>query len=356
MKVALVVGARPNFVKHAMVSRALRDKHQEILIHTGQHYDIQLNKIFFDQLEIVEPHYNLEIGSGTHAEQTGQMMIGTEKVLQKEKPDWILVYGDTNSTLAGALAAAKLNIPIAHVEAGLRAYNKQIPEEVNRVVTDYLSSLLFAPTETAVENLKKENITAGVHNTGDVMYDAILHYKMVADKKSEIMTLLNLTPGEFIVSTIHRAETTDNPEKLRSVMTAFAQIDDPIIFPIHPRTKKALKTMNLSPLKGNHVKLIDPVGYLDMMMLLKNARLLITDSGGLQKEAYFLKTPCLTCLKEDEWPETTAAGANKLVSADTEKIVAFAKESYPAIKDADEFGDGHAAEKMVSFMEESIKT
>lgn len=351
MKVLSVVGARPQFIKAAMVSREIRRNHCEILLHTGQHYDDNMSQLFFDELSLPQPEYNLAVGSDTHGRQTGKMLAAIEEVLLRESPDWVLVYGDTNSTLAGALTAVKLNIPIAHIEAGLRAYNKSIPEEINRVVADYTSSLLFAPTQSAVENLNKEGITKGVHNTGDVMYDAILKYEKAAEEKSQILRVLNLKPKNFIVATIHRAGTTDNPVRLHLVMETLSQIDELIVFPIHPRTRKALAALQLPVWKGDHIKLINPVGYLDMLMLVKSARLVITDSGGLQKEAYFMKTPCITCLEEDEWPETTAAGANRLVGTDPKKIVEAAMKPYAPIKDADEFGDGHAAEKMSDLLE-----
>lgn len=351
MKIISVVGARPQFIKATMVSREVRKNHHEILLHTGQHYDDNMSQLFFDELSLPQPDYNLGIGSDTHSRQTGKMLVAIEEILLQERPDWVIVYGDTNSTLAGALASAKLDIPVAHVEAGLRAYNKAIPEEINRVVVDYVSSLLFAPTQTAVKNLRRESITEGVFNTGDVMYDAILKYKKVAEERSEIIKILNLKPKDFLVVTIHRAGTTDNPTRLNSVMKALSQINEQIIFPVHPRSRKALEVLQPPALKQGHTKLISPVGYLDMLTLVRSARLLITDSGGLQKEAYFLKTPCVTCLEEDEWPETIAAGANRLVGTNIEKIIEAVKKPYPPIKNADEFGDGQAAEKMVNLLE-----
>lgn len=351
MKIVSIVGARPNFIKAVMVSRQLRKGHQEILVHTGQHYDIPLSHIFFDQLGIPEPDYNLEVGSGTHAEQTSQALVSVERVLLKEKPDWAIVYGDVNSTLAGALAAAKLHIPIGHVEAGIRAYNKAIPEEINRVVADYVSTLLFCPTQSAVINLAKEGLTEGVFNTGDVMYDAVLLYLEEAEAKSKVMHELDIKPENFFLTTLHRPSTTDNRKSLLSVMEALSRINELIIFPIHPRTKKALEKAAPLPFSLENVRFIEPVSYFDVLVLTKNAKMVITDSGGLQKEAYFLKTPCVTCLEEDEWPEITAAGANRLVGTDTDKIIEAVKKPYPLIKDADEFGDGHAAEKIVNLLE-----
>ncbi len=352
MKIISIVGARPNFIKATMISKELRKKHKEILIHTGQHYDTKLNKIFFDQLEVPEPNYYLGVGSGTHAQQTGQIMIRAEKIIIKEKPNWVIVYGDINSTLAGALEAAKLSVRIPHVEAGMRNYNNKTPEEINRMLVDHLSSLLFAPTQSAVENLKKENLTRGTYKTGDVMYDAVLTYKSSAEKKSKILTKLNLKPQGFLVATIHRAETTNNTAKLSSVMKAFSKINESIIFPVHPRTQRAIEALGGLHLGSGNVKMINPVSYFDMLKLVKNARLLITDSGGLQKEAYFLKTPCVTCLEDNNWPETTTAGANQLIGTDVNDILNAVKKPYQKIKNANEFGNGHAAEKIVAILEE----
>lgn len=354
MKVVSVVGARPNFVKAVMVSRQLRKIATEILVHTGQHYDIKLSHIFFEQLGLPKPVYNLEVGSGTHAQQTAEALIRIENVLLKEKPDWVIVYGDVNSTLAGSLAAAKLHIPIAHVEAGIRAYNKEIPEEINRVFTDYVSTLLFCPTQTAVENLAKESIKKGVFNTGDVMYDAVLFYFEKASAQSKIIDKLNLKSKDYLLTTLHRPSTTDNRESLFSVIKALSELDGQVIFPIHPRTRKAIDDAQIkTSFDLSNIEFIEPVSYFDMLILTKNAKIMITDSGGLQKEAYFLKTPCVTCIEEedDEWPELAAARANRMVGTVTEKIIEAVNKPYPAIKDAKEFGDGNAARKMAALLE-----
>ncbi|MFM7580366.1 MAG: non-hydrolyzing UDP-N-acetylglucosamine 2-epimerase, partial [Microcystaceae cyanobacterium] len=302
MKIVTIVGARPQFIKAATVSRVLRSTPhcQEILVHTGQHYDKNLSDIFFEELEIPKPDYHLGIGSGSHGQQTGRMLEAIENVLLTEKPDGVLVYGDTNSTLAGALAAVKLHIPIAHVEAGLRSFNRQMPEEINRVLTDHSSDLLFAPTIAAVNHLKKEGIDPQkIHLVGDVMYDAALFYGKKGDRPSSVLqTLLKtlkLEPQNYILATIHRAENTDRQQRLTAIFEAFQQIAKtiPVVMPLHPRTQKFLHDYQLEILTQN-LTLIDPVGYLDMVQLEKNARLIVTDSGGIQKEAYFYQVPCLT--------------------------------------------------------------
>ncbi|HEX7400538.1 MAG TPA: UDP-N-acetylglucosamine 2-epimerase (non-hydrolyzing), partial [candidate division Zixibacteria bacterium] len=312
MKIISVVGARPQFIKLASLSKELRKKHHEIIIHTGQHYDDNLSKVFFSELSIPKPDYNLGIGSAEHGEQTGRMMEGIERILLSEKPNLVIVYGDTNSTLAGALAAAKLNIPVAHVEAGLRSYRKSMPEEINRVLTDHVSTLLFCPTPTSVKNLKKEGITKGVHLVGDVMYDSLLDHLKVAEKKSRIMRKLNLRKKEFYLLTIHRAENTDIKENLKKVTQIIAHLDKKVVFPIHPRTRNKLGEFKLLSrlLSLSNLILIDPVSYLDMLILEKNAGFILTDSGGVQKEAFFLRIPCLTLRDETEWVETLESGWN----------------------------------------------
>ncbi len=319
MKFVSIVGARPQFIKAAVLSRELRKQHIEILVHTGQHYDANMSDVFFQEMEIPKPVYNLNIGSGNHGEQTGAMLEGIEKVLLQEKPDWCLVYGDTNSTLAGAIAASKLHIKIAHVEAGLRSFNRRMPEEINRVLTDHISDLLLCPTQTAVENLKLEGITKGVHLTGDVMYEALMWAIEKAKKSSKILQELNLIPKNYLLATVHRAENTDNPERLKNILDAFNQLNKIIIWPVHPRTRKKLKEINWKP--KNHLKLIEPVGYLDMVQLESNASLIITDSGGIQKEAYWLQVPCVTLREETEWVETVESGWNKLVGSGINEIV-----------------------------------
>ena len=352
MKVVSIVGARPQFIKAVSVSRELRKKHQEVLVHTGQHYDIELSKVFFDELDIPKPDHNLEVGSDTHGRQTGKMMIGIEEVLIAEKPDLVLVYGDTNSTLAGALAAVKLHIPIAHVEAGPRIFDKSVPEEVNRVLTDHISTLLFAPTQTAVDYLKREGIEEGVYLTGDVMLDSFLYFPKVAERNSKILGKLGLSRGGYLLVTVHRVRNTEYEENLRSIVDAFLGIGERIVFPIHPRTEKYLKQYGLYYRLKNaqNIMLIDPVGYLDSMILTANARKILTDSGGLQKEAYFSQIPCITLDEATGWPETVENGWNILVGADKEKIIGAVKQFEPEGKQRNVFGDGKAGERIASII------
>ena len=323
MKILTAVGARPQFIKLAALSKILRKNGiNEIIVHTGQHYDENMNDLFFKELEIPEPDYNLGIGSGNHGEQTGRMLIEIEKIILKENPDLVIVYGDTNSTLAGALSASKLHIKLAHVEAGLRSFNKRMPEEINRVLTDHVSDILFCPTQTAVENLKNEGITKGVYLVGDVMFDALIHFSKISEIKSNILESLNIKPKEYYLATIHRAENTDNYERLKNILTAFSQMDKIVVFPIHPRTKKMINYYGLDDLLENvNIKVTDPVGYLDMLKLEKNAKAILTDSGGVKKEAFWLKVPCITLRDETEWVETVNLGWNRLVGSDVEKIL-----------------------------------
>ena len=317
LKVVSVVGARPQFIKAAAVSRVLRATPgvREVLVHTGQHYDDNMSRVFFEELEIPEPDYHLGVGSGTHGAQTGRMLEAIEQVLLEEKPDWVLVYGDTNSTLAGALAAVKLHIPVAHVEAGLRSFNRRMPEEINRVLTDHASDLLFAPTEAAVANLRREGIPEErIHCVGDVMYDAALYYGMKAERESRILERLSLTRKGYILATVHRAENTDDHARLRAILQALSEAAQEVgvVFPVHPRTRKAMERYGLTDLVRPLI-VIDPVGYLDMVMLEKNARLIVTDSGGVQKEAFFYRVPCVTLREETEWEELVELGWNRLV-------------------------------------------
>jgi UDP-N-acetylglucosamine 2-epimerase len=322
MKIISIVGARPQFIKLSALSRKLRKRHREIVLHTGQHYDYELSRVFFSELSLPKPDYHLGVGSAEHGEQTGRMLKGIEEVLLFEKPDIVIVYGDTNSTLAGALAGAKQNIPVAHVEAGLRSFVKTMPEEINRVLTDHVSSLLFCPTPTSVKNLKKEGITEGVHLVGDVMYDSLEENLAVAEKRSKIMKKLDLTPKDFYLVTVHRAENTDTKENLKKLCRVLASLDRKTVFPVHPRTRKKLSEFKLLKrlLSLKHLLPIDPVSYLDMLVLEKNAKYVLTDSGGVQKEAFFLRTPCLTMRKETEWVETLAGGNNIMVGLDVTKM------------------------------------
>lgn len=347
MKIVTIVGARPQFIKAAPVSRVWRQANAEILVHTGQHYDDNMSAIFFRELDIPQPDYNLEIGSGSHGRQTGQMLMRIEEVLLSEKPAAVLVYGDTNSTLAGALAAVKLHIPVAHVEAGLRSFNRDMPEEHNRVLTDHCADLLFCPTQSAVDWLANEGVAKGVHRVGDVMYDAVLHNVEIARSSSTILAELGLEPAGYLLATIHRPYNTDIPQRLQAILAAFVDIDSPIIFPVHPRTRRYISELTIDGLTGSKVKMIEPVGYLDMLALEQNARLILTDSGGVQKEAYFMGVPCVTLRPETEWVETVEAGWNLVVDADRERIVwAATGHRWPNESPQPVFGDGRAAEKI----------
>jgi UDP-N-acetylglucosamine 2-epimerase len=350
MKIVSIVGARPQFIKSAPVSKAIaKTGFQEYLVHTGQHYEYGMSQIFFEEMGIQEPNINLNVGSGTHAQQTSKMLVGIEQVLLSHKPDIVLVYGDTNSTLAGALVAAKLQIKLAHIESGLRSYNRQMPEEHNRVLTDHCSDLLFCPTQTAVNNLAHEGIQQGVYLVGDTMYDAILQFSNIAVQRSLILGKIKLKPKEYLLATIHRPYNTDNPNILRSILSAFGQVDETVIFPIHPRTLNALKTANITI--PSNVKVIEPIGYLDMLMLEQNARIILTDSGGIQKEAYFFKIPCLILRPETEWVESTESGWNKLVGTDAINIVTALKtHTSRKLSHPDFYGDGHASEKIVNLL------
>ncbi len=348
-KIATIIGARPQFIKAAPVSRRLRQQAQEILVHTGQHYDDNMSEVFFRELGLPEPEYHLGVGSGSHGAQTGQMLARIEAVLLVEKPDWVLVYGDTNSTLAGALAAAKLHIPVAHVEAGLRSFNQRMPEEINRMLTDRLASLLLCPSQTAVNHLAAEGLTAGVHLVGDVMADALREATARAQNESTVLERLELEPGRYLLATVHRAENTDDPARLRSILAAFAALDETIIFPVHPRTRGALAHLD-GALPASRVRLIEPVGYLDMARLAGAARLILTDSGGLQKEAYWLGVPCVTLRDETEWVETVQAGWNVLTGARTDAIVQAVRDLRLPTERPTLYGDGQAAMQIVTLI------
>jgi UDP-N-acetylglucosamine 2-epimerase len=355
LKVVTVVGARPQFIKAAPVSRALRDAgHTEFLVHTGQHYDQQMSSVFFEEMQIPAPDINLGVGSGSHAQQTGQMLVKIEEVMLQHRPDCALVYGDTNSTLAGALAASKLQLRLAHVEAGLRSFNREMPEEHNRVLADHCSDLLFCPTQTAVKNLAREGINRGVHLVGDTMFDAVLQFGEIANERSTILNRLKLRSKTFLLATVHRAYNTDVPENLLSLLSSFAEIDETIVFPVHPRTRQ--KINELSGAFGgrrepDNVVMTEPVGYLDMLTLERHARLILTDSGGMQKEAFFFGVPCVTLRPETEWSETVEAGWNIVAGVDPGEIKrAAAKRDWPAEPPAQVFGDGQAAQKIVAVL------
>ena len=345
MKVLSVVGARPQFIKCAPVSRELRKVHEEVLVHTGQHYDYLLSEVFFRDLGIPAPDYHLDIGSGSHGVQTGRMLAAIEEVIGKEEPEIVLVYGDTNSTLAGALAAAKMHVPVAHVEAGLRSFDRRMPEEVNRVLTDHCSDLLFCPTATAVRNLAAEGVTAGVHLTGDVMVDALQENLALAKERATV----DLPATGYFLATVHRASNTDDPVALRAIMAAFALLEAPVIFPAHPRTRKKFAEYGIAP--AANVSVVEPLPYFDMLAALAGARAVLTDSGGVQKEAYILKVPCVTLRENTEWVETIEDGWNVLVGADADRIVLAAGKANGAHRRHDaRFGDGHAAARMAAII------
>jgi len=341
-KIASIVGARPNFIKCAPLSREIRKEFNEVIIHTGQHYDYEMNKVFFEELNIPEPDYHLDVGSGSHGYQTGEMIKRIEEVLLKEEPDLVLVYGDTNSTIAGALAASKLHITVAHIESGLRSYDKSMPEEINRILTDHCSDILFCPTETSADNLKREGVMNGVHLTGDVMVDALKENIKIAEKKERILDEIDLKSKEYYLATIHRAENTDDFERLENIVDAFCEIGN-LVFPCHPRTEKSLKGFGLWDRLVENTRVIRPVGYLDMLVLEKNAMKILTDSGGVQKEAYIFKIPCITLRDNTEWVETVEDGWNVLVGADEEKIVREVNEFEPGTKQRNVFGEGDAS-------------
>jgi UDP-N-acetylglucosamine 2-epimerase len=381
MKIVTIVGARPQFIKAGAIRRAIQEFNrrlqpqrykkrqiQEILVHTGQHYDYLMDKVFFEELELPKPDYHLGVGSGSQAKQTGIMLERIEPILQKEDPKVILVYGDTNSTLAGALAAAKLNIPVAHVEAGLRSYHRAMPEEINRLLTDHLATYLFCPTDQAVWNLLKEGIKDGgtrtVKNVGDVMYDSILYYSKLAEEKSSILRDLGLVTVKtrnsklktrnYYLATVHRAENTDDRSRLESILNALDEIGrkTPVILPLHPRTRKMMKVYRLFS-EFKRIRFIEPAPYLDMLKLEKNAKAILTDSGGVQKEAYWMKVPCFTLRDETEWVETVKSGWNRLVGTEGKKIVKEVKRietQRVSEKRKEIFGDGKASRKIVQML------
>lgn len=350
IKIISVVGARPQFIKCVPVSKELRKNNHEILIHTGQHYDYEMSRLFFDQLDIPEPDHYLGIGSASHGVQTGRMLIGLEKIFLKEKPDAVLIYGDTNSTLAGAITSGKLKIPMGHIEAGLRSFDRTMPEEINRIVADHLSNFLFAPTKTAVYNLKNEGIFKKVFLVGDVMYDALKQNIKIA-KKSKILKNLDIKPKEYFLTTIHRPSNTDDIHNLSNILKAFSSTYEKIVFPIHPRTEKFIKKYDLGKKISKNICIIKPVSYFDFMWLEKNAKKILTDSGGIQKEAYLMKVPCITLRENTEWIETINDGWNILVGAHKEKILDAINNFKPNGKQSNHFGKGDASKKIVKILE-----
>lgn len=345
MRVLSVVGARPQFVKAALLSAEFASRGvEEILVHTGQHYDAAMSDVFFDELRIPEPRYNLSVGSGSHGAQTGEMMRRLEPIVEEERPDWVLVYGDTNSTLAGALVASKLHVPVAHVEAGLRSFNRTMPEEINRIVADHVGDLLLVPNEQSAQQLRSEGITQGVRVVGDLMVD--LAQRAAADLPAvpAILERLQLHRDAYAVATIHRASNTDDRATFARLIEGLRGVDLPVVFPVHPRTRAAAKALAAG--EGDNIILCDPVPYLEMVALLANAAHAFTDSGGLQKEAFVLKTPCVTLREETEWLDTLEDGWNVLAGSDPRKIVAASKRPRPA-RQGTPYGDGHSARHIV---------
>ena len=386
MKICTIIGARPQFIKAAMVSKAVREsggRVTEVIVHTGQHYDHKMSQSFFDQLDIPEPKYHLDVGSGSHGDQTGRMLSSIEKVLIEEKPDAVLVYGDTNSTIAGSLAAAKLHIPVGHVEGGMRSFNRRMPEEINRVVTDHVAKWHFCSNQNAVDNLRYEGIIEDVHLVGDVMHDAVMLYRGVAQEKSDILQRLGLMDEavegviparlkqessqdvgsessitKYVLATVHRAENTDDSQRLRNIFEALAEISNeiPVVLPLHPRTQKAVDDAGLRSLITDCTSLIitDPVPYLDILKLEANASVILTDSGGMQKEAFWFGVPCVTMRDETEWVETVEAGMNRIVGADKsaicEVVEGYRDSSFVANSTLSELGDESASLSIINLL------
>ncbi|MEN6558386.1 MAG: UDP-N-acetylglucosamine 2-epimerase (non-hydrolyzing) [Thermoguttaceae bacterium] len=355
MQFVTIIGARPQFIKAAPLSAELRKTHQEYLVHTGQHYDANMSDVFFEELKIPPPDRHLGVGSGSHGAQTAAMLVGIEQVLLEVKPDVVIIYGDTNSTVAGALAAAKLHIPVGHVEAGLRSFDRRMPEEINRIVADHLSTWLFTPSQVSVRQLAAEGVAKGVFDVGDIMADSVRLFGPLAKERSRLGESLGLKRGEYFAATVHRAANTDDPNRLASILDALNRLQHPVILPLHPRTKAAVHRYGLesylpSP-TGNwtggesNIKIIEPLGYLDMLALQQNAAAILTDSGGIQKEAYYLGVPCITLRDETEWVETVEAGWNRLVGVDAKRIIAAATEARLVLKQPHPvlYGDGFAA-------------
>jgi UDP-GlcNAc3NAcA epimerase len=377
VKLLSIIGARPQFVKAAMIVDAVKRRNRvvasarhrirHVLVHTGQHYDHSMSGVFFDELRLPHPDHQLGVGSGSQGAQTGAMLERIEKVLLVEKPDGVMVYGDTNSTVAGALAATKLHIKLAHLESGLRSFNRRMPEEINRVASDHMSDILFCPTQTAVENLRREGITRNVFETGDVMLDAVISYRGEAQKRKKLLRKLRVEAKEYALATIHRAENTDSPERLRELLEALASLDHPVVFPMHPRVRDRLrKTRDFRHVsrvlqEAKNLRITEPVSYLDMLALEINARLILTDSGGVQKEAFFAAVPCLTLREETEWTETLEGGWNQLVGTAQDRIRAGFEEIWSRSAkrnghhaSSNNFGEGQAADRTVAVLGEAI--
>jgi len=364
IKVTTIVGARPQFIKASLVSRALDElpDMEECLIHTGQHYDDNMSQVFFDEMELRPPDRHLGVGSAAHGAQTGMILQRLEPILQDDPPDVVLVYGDTNSTLAGALAAAKLHIPVAHVEAGMRSFNRRMPEEINRVVADHLSDLLFASTQTAVDNLAREGVAADkIHKVGDVMFDVALYFGRQQENCGNRLAKWEFAGKPYVLATIHRAENTDNPDRLAAIADGLVRVakKTTVVLPLHPRTRKALEQADLLTTLDQAVQLLDPLGYLDMLALQRSAGLIVTDSGGVQKEAYFHRVPCVTLREETEWVELVQCGCNRLLPPDGAEVIAEGilqalEAGFPESAPADLYGDGTAARQMAAVLVEWV--
>lgn len=351
MKVMTIIGARPQFIKESALSKQLRKNHGVIVVHTGQHYDHNMSGAFFEELNIPKPDYNLGINSGDQSEQVGRTIIELGKLIEKVKPDAIIVYGDTNSTLAGAIAANKKKIKLVHIEAGLRSFDKSMPEEINRIITDHCSEILFCPTNLAVQNLKEEGISKNVFQVGDVMYDSILNFQKIAE--SNILERLRIKSKKYYLATVHRQSNTDIKENLLEIFEGFRESGEKIIFPLHPRTAKYLKEYGINH-KNSNILMIEPVSYLEMISLVKNARKILTDSGGLQKEAFFLGVPCITLRESTEWRETVENGWNILVGTNKGKIKEAIKNFSPNLERKSHYGDGRASEKICDLLEKHV--
>ncbi|WP_436926733.1 non-hydrolyzing UDP-N-acetylglucosamine 2-epimerase [Halosimplex amylolyticum] len=354
MKVLSLVGARPQFVKAMPLSRVLRDRHNELVVHTGQHYDEELSDVFFEELDLSRPTEELGVGSGTHAEQTAAVVSRLAPVIEREDPDALVLYGDTNSTLGGAIVGSKCDLVVGHVEAGLRSGVRSMPEEVNRILTDHASDLLFPPTEQAVENLEHEGLGDITEWTGDVMYDAMQWAREVAERDIDIRAEYGLEPGEYVLTTVHRPRNTDNYDRLSAIVDALTAVDSQIVFPVHPRTEQTLKSFRLWDDVTSSLTVIDPVGYLEFVSLLSGARAVVTDSGGVQKEAFFLGRPSVTLREETEWTETVSTGWNVLVGADRDAIMDALTDVSPPTERPTPYGDGHAAERIVARLESAV--
>ena len=352
MKIISVVGARPQFIKLAILSKELRENHNEIIIHTGQHYDDNMSKYFFEEMQIAKPDYNLNIGSGSHGKQTAEMLIGLEDIFLHQKPDVVITFGDTNTTLATGLAATKLNIPVAHVESGLRSHNREMPEEINRILTDHISDYLFAPTLTAMENIKIENLYGKPFLVGDVMYDSLLYYGKIAEQKSRILKNLKLKQKEYILLTLHRPYNVDNIQKLQNIFSALKQTKRFIVLPVHPRSRKMIESTNT--IIPENISIIEPLGYLDFIFLQKHSEKIITDSGGIQKEAYLNGIPCITIRPETEWIETVKAGWNVLVGDKKDQLIENCLHFKPSHNRPRYFGDGNSSKKIISILESHL--